>query len=201
MPGLLDRIRELRLKYGPLVRLAERSSLFLSFIERRPVLRPVLERLKPQPLLPEDFVDELQRLIVNARPGARRLIYSPFLYDEAVERYLGVMETAAKRGVEIVVYTLTPEHRSVRWRGRHRALVERLRKAGAEVRERTNMHEKAVIVLDGENLAAYFGSLNPLSKYRGKADYMLKFTHPEVVNALYLFLETLAVESEREMEG
>jgi len=200
MPRLLDRIRELRLKYGPLVRLAERSSLFLNFIERRPVLKPILERLKPQPLLPEDFVGELQRLIVNARPEARILIYSPYLYDEAVERYLGVMETATKRGVEIIVYTLTPEHRSIRWKDRHKVLIEKLRKAGVEVRERMNMHEKAVIVLDGENMVAYFGSLNPLSKYRGKADYMLKFTHPEVVNALYLFLETLAVESEREIE-
>ena len=200
MPRLLDRIRELRLKYSPLVRLAERSSLFLNFIEKRPVLKPILERLKPQPLLPEDFVGELQRLIVNARPEARILIYSPYLYDEAVERYLGVMETATKRGVEIIVYTLTPEHRSIRWKDRHKALIEKLRKAGVEVRERTNMHEKAVIILDEENMVAYFGSLNPLSKYRGKADYMLKFTHPEVVNALYLFLETLAVESERELE-
>ena len=200
MPKLLDRIRELRLKYGPLVRLAERSSLFLNFIERRPVLKPILERLKPQPLLPEDFINELQRLIVNARPEAKILIYSPYLYDEAVERYLGVMETAAKKGVKIVVYTLTPEHYSIRRKNMHRSLIEKLRKAGVEVRERTNMHEKAVIVLDGENMIAYFGSLNPLSKYKGKADYMLKFTHPEVVNALYLFLETLAEESEREVE-
>ena len=200
MPRLLDRIRELRLKYGPLVKLAEKSSLFLNFVEKRPVLKPILERLKPQPLLPEDFVDELQRLIVNARPEARILIYSPYLYDEAVERYLGVMETATKRGVRIIVYTLTPEHHSVRWKSKHRALIEELRKAGVEVRERTNMHEKAVIVLDGDNMVAFFGSLNPLSKYKGKADYMLKFTHPEVVNALYLFLETLAIESERGVE-
>lgn len=149
----------------------------------------------------EDFIDELQRLIVNARPEARILIYSSYLYDEAVEKYLGVMETATKRGVKIIAYTLMPEHRSVRRKDKHRALIERLRRAGVEVRERTNMHEKAVVVLDGENMVAYFSSLNPLSKYEGKADYMLKFTHPEVVNALYLFLETLAVESERKIEG
>ena len=139
-------------------------------------------------------------MIVNAKPETRILIYSPFLYDEAVERYLGVMETATKRGVKIIVYTLTPEHRSIRWKDKHKTLIEKLRKVGVEVKERMNMHEKAVIVLDEENMVAYFGSLNPLSKYKGKADYMLKFTHPEVVNALYLFLETLAVESEREPE-
>ena len=99
-----------------------------------------------------------------------------------------------------VIYTLTPEHRSVRYREMHRRLIEKLRKTGVEVRERRNMHEKAVVVLAGEYLATYFGSLNPLSKYKEKADYMLKFTHPEVVNTLYLFLETLAVKSEREVE-
>jgi len=126
-------------------------------------------------------------LILNARPEARILICSPYLYDEAIERYLGVMEIATKRGVEIIVYTLTPEHRSIRWKDKHRTLIEKLRRAGVEVRKRTNMHEKAVIVLDGENMVAYFGSLNPLSKYRGKVDYMLKFTHSKVVNALCLF--------------
>ncbi|RLF01380.1 MAG: hypothetical protein DRK00_11555 [Thermoprotei archaeon] len=136
--------------------------------------------------------------IVNVGHGTRILIYSPFLYNEAVERYLGVMETATKRGMEIVVHTLTPEHRNVRYKEMHRRLIEKLRRAGVEVRERRNMHEKAVIILDGENLAVYFGNLNSLSKYKGKADYMLKFAHPEVVNALYLFLENLAVESERE---
>ena len=126
-------------------------------------------------------------MILNARPEARILICSPYLYDEAIERYLGVMEIATKRGVEIIVYTLTPEHRSIRWKDKHRTLIEKLRRAGVEVRKRTNMHEKAVIVLDGENMVAYFGSLNPLSKYRGKVDYMLKFTHSKVVNALCLF--------------
>ena len=192
-----DRIRRFRLKYGPLVKLTEKSSLFFDFIESRPILGPVLERLKPQPLMPEDFVSELQSLIVNAESDAKVLIYSPFLYDEAVEKYLRVMETAVKQGVKIIVYTLTPEHHSIRRRNMHEALIKKLRDVGVEVRESKNMHEKAVVALDKETMVAYFGSLNPLSKYKGKADYMLKFTHPEVVNALYLFLETLAVESER----
>ncbi len=103
-------------------------------------------------------------------------------------------------GVKITVYTLNPEHYSVRYKDMQRELIEELREIGVEVKERWNMHEKAVIIRDKENRVAFFGSLNPLSKYEGKADYMLKFTHPEVVDALYLFLETLAVESEKVKE-
>ena len=65
-------------------------------------------------------------MIVNARPEARMLICSPYLYDEAIERYLGIMETAIKRGVEIIVYTLTPKHRSIRWKDKHRTLIKNL---------------------------------------------------------------------------
>jgi len=78
------------------------------------------------------------------------LICSPYLYDEAIERYLGIMETAIKRGVEIIVYTLTPEHRSIRWKDKHRTLIKNL--GGLVWRLRNvRMHEKAVIVLDGED--------------------------------------------------
>ena len=138
MPKILDIIRELRLKYGPLVRLAERSPVFFNFIKSRPVLRPVLERLKPQPLLPEDFAEEFQRLMMNARPEARILIYSPYLYDEAVKQYLGVMKKAINRDVKVIVYTLLPEHRSIRWKNKHKELIEKLRETGVEVRERMN---------------------------------------------------------------
>ena len=200
MSSLLDRIRELRLKYGPLVKLAKKSNLFLNFVENRPVLKPILERLKPNPLLPEDFISELQKQIIEAKPNARIIIYSPYLYDKAVEKYLGVMETAIKRGVNIIVYTLTPGHYSIRRKGIQEALIKTLKEIGVEVRERKNMHEKAVIILDQEKRVAYFGSLNPLSKYEGKADYMLRFDHPNVADALYLFLETLAIESERTLK-
>lgn len=200
MPRILDRIRELRLKYGPLVKLMENSQTFLKLVENRPLLQPVLEKLRPQPLYPENFVEELQRLLIDIEPGSPILICSPFLYSPAVEKYLGLVETATRRGVKITIYTLSPEHRSIRDKETHRKLIEKLRNTGAEVRERMNMHEKAVVALGEKTKVAYFGSLNPLSKYKGKADYMLKFTHPEVVNSLYLFLETLAAESERQEE-
>ncbi len=98
MPGLLDKICELRMKYGPLIKLAEKSSKFLKFVESRPLLRLVLEKLRPQPLMPEDFVDEFQRLIANAGSEAKIVIYSPYLFRKAVNKYLGVMESAIKRG-------------------------------------------------------------------------------------------------------
>lgn len=149
-------------------------------------------------MTPEEFVRELQRLIVNAEAEARIIIYSPYLYEKAVERYLTLMDTAIKQGVKIIIYTLTPNHPSIKRKNKHKILIEKLRKVNAEVRIHKNMHEKAVIILCKENKAAYFGSLNPLSKYKGKADYMLKFTHSKIVNTPYLFLETLAEESERE---
>jgi len=43
MPRLLNKIHKLRLKYCPLVRFTERSSLFLNFVERRLVLKPILK--------------------------------------------------------------------------------------------------------------------------------------------------------------
>jgi len=197
MPKFLDKFRELRLKYGPLVKLMEKSSVFFKFIESRPVLRPILERLKPHPLIPRDFVEELQNLFLNAKPGTKIFIYSPYLKRKALENYIGLMRTASQRGVAIVVHTLSPDHYTIRDKNEHQKLIKKLKEAEVKVIERTNMHEKAVVVI-GENMkVAYFGSLNPLSKYEGKADYMLKFTHPEVVDALYLFLETLAAESEK----
>lgn len=205
MPRLLDRVREIReeireyrFKYGPLANFLQKSQLFRGFIENRPLLKPVLDTLKPTPLTPEEFVRELQWQISNAKPGTTIVIYSPYLSERAIEDYIGVMRTATSSGVKIVVCTLSPNHWSIRKKELHRELIRKLREAGVEVRERMNMHEKAVIVYGESDKAAYFGSLNVLSKHGEGADYMLKFTHKDVVNALYLFLENLAAVSEQE---
>ncbi len=201
MPRILDKIRELRLRYGPLVRLLERSSSFRKLLEDRPILMPLLESLKPAPLSAEEFIQDFQREVTNVKSGTQVVIYSPYLSEKGIENYVGVLRSAAKKGVEIIIHTLTPEHWSIREKSKHATLIKKLKKdIKAEIIERKNMHEKAVIIT-GENIkVAYFGSLNVLSKYEGKADYMLKFTHPEVVDALHLFLETLALESEKPKE-
>ncbi len=197
MSRFLDRLREFRLKYGPLVKLMERSESFSRLVECRPLLRPVLEKLKPQPLSPDEFTKEFLRALIEAGEGTRICVYSPYLSRYALDTYLGLMRDAVKRGASITVHTLRPDNYSIRKKDEHRKLIERLRDAKVEVIERGNMHEKAVIVLGEKEKAAYFGSLNPLSKYGGTADYMLKFTHPDIVDALHLFLETIAHESEQ----
>jgi HKD family nuclease len=106
--------------------------------------------------------------LINIEPDSLILICSPFLSSPAVEKYLGLIETATRRGVKITIYTLSPDHRSIRDKEMHRRLIEKLRKAGAEVRERMNMHEKAVVALGDKTKVAYFGSLNPLSNIKVK---------------------------------
>ncbi|MHA1505873.1 MAG: phospholipase D-like domain-containing protein [Candidatus Asgardarchaeia archaeon] len=193
--------KEFRIKYGPLVKLIEKSEKFKKFLESRPVLKPVLDRLKPDTLSPSEFDKEFWDRLNSAEKGSGILILSPYTSKERVEKYLEAIRRAVDRGVDVEIQTLHPEHWSIKHKESHRRNVELLREAHARVELRKNMHEKAVIIRNKESVA-YFGSLNVLSKKEMKkeADYMLKFTHPEIVDALYVFVQELAQHSEEVIE-
>lgn len=198
---LKEKLREYRIKHGPLLKLLEKSEKFKKFLEGRPAVKPVLDRLKPKTLLPEEFDEEFWEKVNSAGEGSEILILSPYTSKERVERYLEAIRRAVSRGVIVKIQTLHPEHWSIRNKEGHRRNVELLRGTGADVELRRDMHEKAVVIRNEESVA-YFGSLNVLSKIEmeKKADYMIKFTHPEIVDTLYLFLKDLAQHSEEVVE-
>ncbi|HIP63256.1 MAG TPA: hypothetical protein EYH04_03980 [Archaeoglobus profundus] len=78
------------------------------------------------------------------------------------------------------VQLLNIEHPSVRNKKDHRKAVQILENLGVYIVRREYMHEKAIII---DNRVAYLGSINCLSKYsyERKDDYMLRYTHPELV--------------------
>jgi hypothetical protein len=144
-----------------------------------------------------DFDSDLKRELINAKEGEEILIFSPFTHKEKIQDILPFLKEAMKKGVSVTVQTLDPEFfSSIRQKQKglfQQENIEVLKNAGVEVVTRKNMHEKAVII--GERVA-YLGSTNPLSKLGGEADYMLKFTNPELVRAFYYFLFELYQASE-----
>ncbi len=196
---LKEKFGEYRLKYGPLVKLLEKSEKIKRFLENRPLLKPILDDLKPDALTPDVFDDEFWKELASAEKDTEILILSPFLSEDRVNRYLEAIRRAVKNGVMVEIQTLDPEFwRKKEKRQKHQELVEQLKDAGAYVDLRKNMHEKAVIIRSEKKKIAYFGSLNVLSKTELEkgGDYMLKFTNPEIVDALYTFIRTLREHSE-----
>jgi len=198
----LKKIKELRMEYGPLVKLAEKSEKFKSLVESSPILKPVLDRLKPEALTPEKFDEEFWAKLNALKEGSEVFIFSPYLSWKRIYDYRKAMEEAIKRGVLITVHTLHPDHWSIKNKKKHDSCIKLLEgikvgENGVNVVLRRNMHEKAVIIRGEENVA-YFGSLNVLSKVDMEkgGDYMLKFTHQEIVDALQAFIQTLAQHSE-----
>jgi len=197
MFAFIDKFRKLREEHGIIPKLVENFPALSEFIEKRPSLGPILNKFKPQPLSTEDFVKDFCEQLSMAKHGTKIIIYSPFLSRSAVYKYLNYFKKAITNGAAITVHTLSPDSYGVRKKDEQRGLIETLRNNHIDIKERMNMHEKAVIIIEGDEAKiAYLGSLNVLSKYEGKADYMLKFTHPDIVYALHFFLEILEEHSE-----
>lgn len=44
----MERFKELRLKYGPLIKLLERNERFRELLEKRPMIANLIEKFKPE---------------------------------------------------------------------------------------------------------------------------------------------------------
>ena len=44
----MERLRELRLEYGPLIKLLERNERLRKFMEKRPIIASLIEKIKPE---------------------------------------------------------------------------------------------------------------------------------------------------------
>jgi len=78
----------------------------------------------------------------------------------------------------------------------HRKAVQILENFGVYIVRKEYMHEKAIII---DNRVAYLGSINCLSKYsyERKDDYMLRYTHPELVKFIRVNLMIMSEASSR----
>jgi hypothetical protein len=194
----LEEFIERRIDKGPI----------LQFVKNRPLLQKLFEDYKPQILKAGDFDNDLKREVLNAGEGEKILIFSPFTHKEKIQDILSFLKEAMKKGAKVIVQTLDPEFFSMIGQEQKGSLqrenIELLESAGIEVIRRMNMHEKAVVIVknvpEKEGKVAYLGSTNPLSKLGSEADYMLKYTNPELVKAFYYFLFELYQASEAEAE-
>ncbi len=175
----------------------DKSSLFRKLLEGHPLLKPILDKFRPVPLTPREFILELQSQIVNAERGTHVFIYTPYIDEEGLEYFSGILKTALDRGVRITVYTLSPEHWTIKNKELQKKLIDKLREdVKVEVKVRRIMHEKAVIILGPKTRIAYIGSMSTFSRYKEGTDYMLRITQPEIVEAMYLLLENISETSE-----
>jgi len=196
-PRIVERIRKVRMEYGPIIKMLEDAEgPIVEILRNRPVLQKLFE---PRKLDAYDFLSEADREIARSR-SEDILILSPFTYRDRVEEFKSILETALNNGSHITIHTLTPSSFKEKRREYYQAQnIETLKKAGATVIERKNMHEKAVII---GNRIAYLGSTNFLSKSKKAAmespgDYMLKYTIPDLVITFRKFLEELWKNSEK----
>jgi len=195
-PGIVERIRKVRMEYGPIIKMLEDAEgPIVEILRSRPVLQKLFE---PRKLDAYDFLSEADREIARSR-SENILILSPFTYRDRIEEFKSILETAVDNGSHVTIHTLAPSNFKGKRREHQAQHIVILRKAGAAVIEGKNMHEKAVII---GNRIAYLGSTNFLSKSKKAAmespgDYMLKYTIPDLVITFRKFLEELWKNAEK----
>jgi len=190
----MERLRELRLEYGPLIKLLERNERLRKFMEKRPIIASLIEKFKPEILEPSDFESKFREDLKIAEKTV--LIMSPFVTTKRVNDLGDILKEIIAKGVEVEVQLLDPKHPSIRNKEDHHRAIQTLENLGVNVEKRMYMHEKAIIV---DNKVAYLGSINCLSKYsyERKDDYMLRYSHPELVEFIRMNLMTMAEASDR----
>lgn len=78
----ISKIRELRLKYGPLIKLLERNEQFRRFLENRPIIATLIEKFKPEILEPSVFETKFKEDLKVAKTNV--LIMSPFITSKRI---------------------------------------------------------------------------------------------------------------------
>lgn len=190
----MEKLKELRLKYGPLIKLLERNERFRELLEKRPMIANLIEKFKPEILEPSVFESKFREDLKAAEADV--LIMSPFVTSKRVADLADILKEVVAKGAEVEVQLLNEEHPSVRNKEDHRKAVQALENLGVNVVRREYMHEKTIII---DNKVAYLGSINCLSKYsyERKDDYMLRYTHPELVEFIRMNLMAMAEASDR----
>ena len=108
------------------------------------------------------------------------VISSPFMSSRKVGWLVGQSEILQKRGVAIIVFSLSPETYHEDGREHHAELLERLSSAGICVKTQNHCHERYAVV---DQSIVWYGSMNLLSKGR-EDDSLMRIVSTEIAAEL-----------------
>lgn len=126
-------------------------------------------------------------------------IFSPRVTQAGTRRWADDMRGALFRGVRFLIVTQPPEEQTLE-RADAEAVIEELRKLGANVELRRRLHEKLAII---DGLTLWHGSLDILS-HRDTTESMLRIRSPGLCEHLTRFLNLPAqgrLSASREPQG
>lgn len=150
---------------------SEREGPLVKFAKKRPILGKLFERRGLKVMNRDECLGSFREDLRMAKKEV--LVYSPFLNDVDVARFLAMRELrdVIGRGVKVRVVTRPPKDLKS---------LEKLSKAGVEVYLRDGFHEKVLVV--DENIT-YIGSANILA-WPSSSDVMQRVEGSDVATEI-----------------
>lgn len=90
----------------------------------------------------------------------RVIIFCPFVRKQRIDQLLPLFKKITESGNQVIIYTRPVSEHQDSYQTTTRSLIDSLRKEGAVVRIRKNMHEKVILI---DDTIVWQGSLNLLS--------------------------------------
>lgn len=106
----------------------------------------------------------------------RVIIFCPFVRKQRIDQLLPLFKKITESGNQVIIYTRPVSEHQDSYQTTARSLIDSLRKEGAVVRIRKNMHEKVILI---DDTIVWQGSLNLLS-HRNTKEQMQRIVSKSV---------------------